>query len=217
MLRVFLLFLTATILLSCDYLTDETETEPETSPVAPPPANWEALLQDRGNWVLLATLKRDVRQDYWHLFYLEPDTEALILQAYISGKEFLFVIDHPDKPRPRPVQFYFAQPEGLDTYTDGQGFTRADHANLYYPSPPTWYSHWGPETNIIGGQIRRDQSGFIAIFFAGFPGAKFQHEDNRDKAFVGGSVEFRTTREAGIDTAYKPHIKDGFVLKIFAR
>ena len=55
------------------------------------------------------------------------------------------------------------------------------------------------------------------IFFAGFPGAKFERGDNPSKAFVGGSVEFRATREAGVDTAYKPHIKDGFVLKIFAR
>lgn len=57
----------------------------------------------------------------------------------------------------------------------------------------------------------------MANFFAGFPGAKFKHEDNRAKDFVGGSVDFRATREAGVDTAYKPHIKDGFVLKIFAR
>ena len=215
MLRVFFLILTAITFLSCDYLTDETETESETFPVGPT-LDCSKLLEDRGNWELLALLKRDVRQDYWHLFYVQPDTEMLILRAYIDGREFLFVIDHPDKSFSRPVQFYFAQPEGLGTYTDADGFTRADHADLYYPSPPTWYTHWGPETNI-GGQIRRDQSGFVANFFAGFPGAKFQHEDNRDKAFVGGSVEFRTTREAGIDTAYKPHIKEGFELIIYAR
>ncbi len=216
MLRVVFLIMIAITFLSCDYLTDDTETEADTFPVGPT-LDCSKLLQDRGNWELLATLKRDVRQDFWHEFYLEPNTEALILQTLLDGKEFLFLIEHPDKSFSRPVQFYFAQPEGLATYTDAKGFTRADHVDLYYPSPPTWYTHWGPETNAIGGQIRREQSGFVANFFAGFPGAKFQHEDNRDKAFVGGSVEFRATREAGIDTAYKPHIKQGFVLKIFAR
>ena len=202
--------------LGCDYFTDDTETEPEASPVAPAPANWEALLQDRGNWELLATLKRDVRQDYWHEFYVQPETEAILLQAYIDGKEFLFVIDNPDRNFTRPVQFYFAQPEGLVVVEDRTGNPRSAHTDIYYPSPPTWYTHWGPETNI-GGQIKREESGFVAEFNAGFAGWRFQHEDNRAKDWVGGFVEFRATREAGRDTSHKPHIKEGFVLKIFAR
>ena len=68
--------------LGCDYFTDETET----SPLAPAPVNWEALLQDRGNWELLATLERDVRQQYWHLFSVQPDIESSILQAFAEGE-----------------------------------------------------------------------------------------------------------------------------------
>lgn len=150
MLRVVFLLLIAIAFLSCDYLTDETETETETFPVGPT-LDCSKLLQDRGNWELLATLKRDVRQDFWHEFYLEPDTEALILQAFLDGKEFLFVIEHLDKIYTRPVQFYFAQPEGLATYTDAQGFTRAEHADLYYPSPRRGTRIGDPKQTSVGG------------------------------------------------------------------
>ena len=135
MLRAVFLLLIAIMFLSCDYLTDDTETEPETSPVAPAPANWEALLQDRGNWELLATLKRDVRQDFWHEFYLEPDTETLILQAFLDGKEFLFVIEHPDRSFSRPVQFYFAQPEGLGHLYGSKGLHTRGSCRSLLPVP----------------------------------------------------------------------------------
>lgn len=201
--------------LGCDYFTDETETEADTSPLAPT-LDCSKLLEDRGNWELLATLKRDVRQDRWHEFHIPPDAGVSILQAYQDGKEFLFVIDHPRRNFTRPVQFYFAQPVGLDAVTDGAGRHLSAYADIFYPSPPTWYTHWGPETNI-GGQIKREESGFLVVFDAGHPGWKFRHEDNRSKDWVGGAIEFRATREAGRDFSHKPHIKEGFELHIFAR
>ena len=206
--------------LGCDYFTDDTETETETSPVAPAPANWEALLQDRGNWELLATLERDVRQQYWHLFYVQPDIEQVLLQAYIDGKEFLFMIvnaDPRDAPSTEPIQFYFAQPEGMSVVRDQFGNPLSAHVDLFYPSPPYWYSHWGPETNI-GGQIKRERSGFVATFDAGFGGWQFEEQGEDLEDWLLGSVEFRATREgASFATSYAPHIKEGYVLKIFAR
>ena len=219
-MKIFLILtLCLLVFLGCgDGTETDTDTEIETSPVAPPPVDWKALLQDRGNWELLATLDRDVRQQYWHLFYVQPDIESLILQAFADGKEFLFVIDNADPrdlPSTEPTQFYFAQPEGITgLVVDGDGKPLSARVDLFYPSPPRWYDHWGPETNL-GGQIKRERSGFVATFDMGFPGWKFE---NTDEDWVLGSVEFRATREgASFATSYAPHIKEGYVLKIFAR
>ena len=210
MLRVVFLIMIAFAFLGCGDGT-ETETETETSPVSPT-VDWELLLQDRGNWELLATLERDVRQRFWHLFHVQSDIEPLILQAFADGKEFLFVIKHPRVNSTQPIQFYFAQPE--PAWDDETESVRVD---LYYPSEPTWFDHWGPETNI-GGRIKREESGFVAVFDLGAPGWKFLHPDNQDQDWIGGSVEFRATREgASIATSYTPHIKEGYVLNIYVR
>ena len=218
MKNILILTLFLLVFLGCDYFTDdtETETETETSPVAPAPANWEALLQDRGNWELLATLERDVRQQYWHLFYVQPDIKPLILQAFADGKEFLFVIVNPRINSTGAIQFYFAQPEGMEAWRvdDRQGRPLSARVDLFYPSPAHWYSHWGPETNL-GGQIKRERAGFVATFDMGFGGWQFE---NTDEDWVLGEVEFRATREGTLfATSYAPHIKEGYVLKIFAR
>lgn len=178
-----------------------------------PPVERQETVVER-DWELLGTLERDVRQKYWHLFHVQEDIEPSILQAYADGKDFLFVIENPDINSILPIQFYFAQPK--KPWDDESEEART---LLYYPSPPgRWYEHWGPETNFIGLPIDRSESGLFVDLDLGFAGRNFQHEDNRSQDWVAGSVVFRTTRDGVFaNGTYAPHIKDGWVLKIYVR
>ena len=53
----------------------------------------EGTLPAVRDWVLLATLERDIRQRYWSHFHVQADLKAPLLQAYVAGKDFLFVIE----------------------------------------------------------------------------------------------------------------------------
>ena len=107
------------------------------------------------DWVLVATLERDVRQRHWHEFHVQEGTDQPILQAYEAGKDFLFVIEYEGPVALEsivPIQFYFHQPEPpVDAESE------IARTVLYYPSPPSWYEHWGPKTNIVG-KIDRSQA-----------------------------------------------------------
>lgn len=176
-----------------------------------PPAETPAPVEV--DWELIATLERDVRQRYWHEFYVEEGKEQPILKAYALGKDFLFVIEHEKTDTIWPIQFIFAQPEiPFDEESD------STRAVLYYPCPPRWYDHWGRETNYIGQPIDRSESGFIADLDLGFPGRDFEHEDNRSQRWVGGTVKFGATRDGQLwNSTYAPHIKEGYILKIYVR
>ena len=175
----------------------------------PPAETPEPIVVD---WELIATLERDVRQRYWHEFYVEEGKDQPILQAYADGKDFLFVIENPDINSIWPIQFYFAQPEV--PFDDESESARVV---LYYPCPPRWYEHWGPETNLVG-TINRSESGFVADFDLGFAGWNFDHKDNSSQRWVGGSVKFGATRDGQFwHSTYAPHIKGGYVLKIYVR
>lgn len=136
-------------------------------------------------------------------------TEQPILQAYRAGKDFLFKIENARATAPSitPIQFYHHQPEPPDR-------TKW----LYYPSPPRFYEHWGGETTLLGFPIDREHSGFLAKFYIGFDGRAFEHQQNREQDWVGGTVEFKATRDGAIaDQTYAPHIREGYVLKIYVR
>lgn len=179
---------------------------------APVPVETETVYIER-DWELIATLQRDVRQRYWHEFHVQADLVAPILEAYADSKDFLFVIENPDRDSIWPIQFYFAQPE--EPFDDESEYARTV---LYYPCPPRWYEHWGRETNFIGQPIDRSESGFIADLDLGFAGRNFQHEDNRSQDWVGGAVKFGATRDGQWwHQTYAPHIKEGYVLKIYVR
>ena len=163
------------------------------------------------DWELLATLERDVRQKLWHVFHVQKGTDQPLLRAYIDGKDFLFVIENSRDNEfwhsVSPIQFYFHQPEPPNK-----------RAVLYYPSKQGWYEHWGGKTTVVGFPIDRSASGLYVKFDIGFAGSNFKNPDNREKQWVGGTVEFRTTRDGLFaSSTHAPHIKDGFVLKIYVR
>ena len=161
------------------------------------------------DWTLLTTLERDVRQKLWHVFHVPKGTDQPILRAYIDGKDFLFTIENTRATAPSllPIQYYFHQPEPPEQTTW-----------LYYPSTARFYEHWGGKTTVLGFPIDRSDSGFLVDFDIGFAGAAFQQAENRAKDWVGGTVEFRTTRDGTFASeTYAPHIKEGYVLKIYVR
>ena len=163
------------------------------------------------DWKLIATLERDIRQKHWHQFYIQEDTKPKILTAYTEGKDFLFTIERTDRGTGVksfiPIQFYYHQPEK----PSGRNI-------LFYPSDG-WFTHWGPKQTFGGFPIDRSGTGLIADFDPGFPGGAFQHPENREKRWVNGTLEFRTTLEKSrlLTPTYSPHIADDHVLKIYAR
>ena len=168
----------------------------------------ETVIVER-DWTLLTTLERDVRQKLWHVFHVPKGTDQPILRAYINGKDFLFTIENSRATAPSllPIQYYFHQPQPPEQTTW-----------LYYPSTARFYEHWGGETTILGFPIDRSDSGFLVDFDIGFAGAAFQQPENRAEQWVGGTVEFRTTRDGTFASdLYAPHIKEGYVLKIYVR
>ena len=163
------------------------------------------------DWELIATLERDIRQKHWDQFYVQEDLEPGILSAYTQGKDFLFVIEQSNMPAGVtsfiPIQFYYHQPE----IPTGRNI-------LFYPSSG-WFTHWGPKQTFGGTPIDRSGAGLIVDFDPGFPGHAFQNAENRQKQWVSGSLEFRTTLEKWrlLTPTYSPHIADGYILKIYVR
>ena len=163
------------------------------------------------NWQLIATLDRDIRQKHWDQFYVQEDLEPGILSAYTQGEDFLFVIEQSNMPAGVtsfiPIQFYYHQPE----IPTGRNI-------LFYPSSG-WFTHWGPKQTFGGTPIDRSGTGLIIDFDPGFPGHAFQNAENRQKQWVSGSLEFRTTLQKSrlLSPTYSPHIADGYILKIYTR
>lgn len=174
--------------------------------IARPPVP-EGTLPAVRDWVLLATLERDVRQRYWHLFHVQSDVRDPIFRAYLAGRDFLFVLERAQDVgvsqgrgfvRTAPIQFYFHQPE-----------PPLKSASLYYPSAQGWFDHWGPETNGVGVPYDREHSGFVARFSVTVSSA--------DEVFPVELV-FGATRDGFFwDTSYQPHIDQAYVLRIFVR
>ena len=132
---------------------------------------------------------------------MQADLKAPILQAYADGKDFLFVIENPKLDAIVPIQFYFHQPEPPgDKETGGGGLKK-----LYYPSPPSWYEHWGPENNLIGLPIERSKSGFVGELDLGFPGHNSTIQTIEQRIGSGDllSLERHGTEPGGIPPMYR--------------
>lgn len=185
----------------------------------PPPVPTDPTAQPtviERDWELIATLERDLYQKDWHKFHVYDHDEQNILTAFREGKDLLFAIGAADGQSISPIQEYFIQTEPPTI-----------EKRLFYPySNEKWFTHWGPE-NATTHRVPVDRSnpGLSIILDPGFPGSEFHHPDNKKKKWVGGDVEFRTKlipeKKTDWDWAavrqYSPHIKEGIVLKIYAR
>ena len=167
----------------------------------------EGTLPAVRDWQLIATLERDVRQRFWHLFHVQSDLKDPIFRAYLAGRDFLFVLERVQDVgvsqgrgfvSTAPIQFYFHEPD-----------PPVKSASLYFPSARGWYDHWGPETTFIGTPIDRQHSGFVAKFSVVVSAS--------DEVFL-SELAFGATRDALFwDASYAPHIKTDYVLKIYVR
>ena len=155
------------------------------------------------NWAFIATLERDFRQKFWHTFHVPDDTKQKILKHFRDGRDFLFVVEKTSGvPTTVSIQFPYMQtepPTGLKTQ--------------FYKSAG-WFTHW--RDNV---ERNPEKEGFIMNMDPGESGDVFENRVNREKEWVLGDIEFRVTGNEALlfSETFEPHIKDGYVLKIYVR
>ena len=219
MLRGLLLITLACAFLSCFHEGGDTEVAPaeeiddtsslemaeELAVIYPCP------IEDRGDWIFLVELpRRNLNPDTFRMVdeWIDP-----ITQAYVDGKDFLFVIYKPSQPGPngRPIggnivqaRYYLEAPGLLYGNTLAQKFHFVD------PNAQ-WFTNW----DRTGRD--RTQSGFTVRFNAtpmfepSVPGVVKSREylygpefgTSLDGVFVGGGGA--------------PEIKTDWVLRIYTR
>ena len=193
--------------------------ETEVAPAEMPVVEYPCPPLDRGDWVLLVELPRqNLNPDKFRMVneWIDP-----IVQAYIDGKDFLFVILLPGKELPDPgedfpdgrrtgynihsARFYLESPGLLHDVLGAQMFHFPD-------SNGRWFTHW----DRAGRD--RTRTGFTVLFDSTpmpepmiVPGAKKEREyifgpdlgTSLDGLVVGGSGA--------------PEIKVDWVLRIYTR
>ena len=193
--------------LGCFHEGVETEVTPEEMPVV----EYPCPPLDRGDWVLLVELPRQ---------NLNPDTFRMvnewidpIVQAYIDGKDFLFVILSPGKELPdgrrtfyniHSARFYLESPGLLHDVLGAQMF--------HFPDPNgRWFTHWDRSGRD------RTQAGFTVKFDSRpmpeptiVPGAK------KEREYLFGAV-FGTSLDGQVVGDGSPEIKVDWVLRIYTR
>ena len=207
MVRVLLLIPLACAFLSCFHEGGDTEVAPAEMPVVEYPCpNF-----DRGDWILLVELPRQ---------NLSPDTFRMvdefidpIVQAYVDGSDFLFVIHKPGKRLPSggltgdnifSARYYLETPGLLHETTTGQIFHFVD-------PDARWFTHW----DRAGRD--RTQSGFtvefltIPMFEPSVPGVEKSRNYLHGPKF-GTSLDGELVGGGGA-----PEIKEGWVLRIYTR
>ena len=207
-MRVLFVVMIALAFLGCFHEGVETEVAPAEMPVV----EYPCPPLDRGDWVLLVELPRQ---------NLNPDTFRMvnewidpIVQAYIDGKDFLFVILSPGKELPdgsrilyniHSARFYLESPGLLHDVLGAQMF--------HFPDPNgRWFTHW----DRAGRD--RTQAGFTVKFNSApmpeptiVPGAKKEREYAFGPVF-GTSLDGQVVGESG-----SPEIKVDWVLRIYTR
>ena len=198
MLRVVFLIMIA--LAGCFHEGGDTEVAPaEELPVVEYPCpNF-----DRGDWILLVELPREnLTPEKFRMVneWIDP-----ITQAYVDGKDFLFVIFKPgvvlqDGTKTlyhlRSARFYLEAPGLLDL--PAQSF--------HFPDPDgIWFRYWGNYS-----REGYPNTGFAVLFDSG-------HVDDIDRKYF-WSPQFGTSFRDDYTVGFNgPEIKAGWVLRIYIR
>ena len=181
-------------------------TETEASPQYPCP------IEDRGDWVLLVTLKRN---NFNLTAFAIPTKEwvELITQAYLDGKDFLFIIYKPAIPV-RPTAFsdatrIFGSSVQSRYYLEAPGLLNNNaligHQQQFHFVDPDafWFSHW----DRAGRD--RTKSGFIAIF---------ETMTDQNTGEIVFAPQFGSTMDGfWVGGAGAPEIKEYYQLDIYVR
>ena len=167
---------------------------------------------DRGDWVLLVELPRQ---------NLNPDTFRMvkewidpIVEAYVGGKDFLFVILKPGKELPDgrrtggniyQARYYLESPGLLHWNTTLQVFHFPD-------AKARWFQYWGnpldQDRELAGFTVEFDSTPMIQ---PSVPGVK------KEREYLFGP-EFGTSLDGvGVGGSGAPEIKVDWVLRIYTR
>ncbi len=185
--------------------------EPEVTTEYPCP------IEDRGDWTLLVTLKRN--NFNLNAFRVPKEWIDLITQEYVDGKDFLFIIYKPAIPvqpdRYSDATRSFGNSEQARYYLEAPGLLHnnslIDHFQRFHfvDSDAFWFRHWDTWRD-------RTQSGFIAIFNTlAYQNANDQISQGRDFVF---GPEFGSTMDGfGIGGPGAPEINEYYELDIYVR
>ena len=196
------LFVAMLALVGCFH---EEGVDTEVAPVEESPAvvEYPCPPLDRGDWILLVELPRqNLNPEKFRMVdeWIDP-----ITQAYVDGKDFLFVIFKPgvvlqDGTRTlyniHSARFYLEAPGLLDLPTQF----------FHFPDPDgIWFRYWGPYSSEAN-----PNTGFTVSFDTG----TVDFEIDR-KYFY--SPEFGTSLDGYTVGFIGPEIKAGWVLRIYTR
>ena len=200
---------------------EKAEEVPEPEPVAPEPEvspEYPCPIEDRGDWTLLATLKRN--NFNLDAFRVPEELADPINQAYVDGKDFLFIIYKraveiaPDRWSDFITTFgsvwqarYYLEAPGLLN----QNSVIAEQQVFYFVDPDAfWFEHWSSRD--------RTQSGFLTIFQSTVKQDTLPNDEEvQDYVFP---PQFGTTMEEDafwIGGGGAPEIKEDHQLDIYVR
>lgn len=173
-------------------------------------------IEDRGDWTLLATLKRN-NFNLTH-FRVPKELADPINQAYVDGKDFLFIIYLPavevqpnrwsDATRDFGIIWqarYYLEAPGLLN----KNSVIAHHQVFHFVDPDAfWFEHWSSQD--------KTKSGFLASFESMVRQETLPNDEEiQDYVFP---PEFGTTMdEFGVGGGGAPEIKENHQLDIYVR
>ena len=165
---------------------------------------------DRGNWDLLVTLpRRNLSPAKFRMVdeWIDPITEA-----YVDGKDFLFIIYTPKK-QVGPSAFTYGIYQAR-YYLESPGLLHTETQTLrfHFPDPDTWwFQYWGN-----AAFQDRTQAGFT-VEFSTTPMLAPRNGVERTREYLHGP-EFGTTLDGqSIAGQGAPEIREGLHLKIYVR
>ena len=189
--------------LGCFHEGVETGVAPETevTPAELPVVEYPCPNFDRGDWTLLVELPRRNLSPY--RFRMVKEWIDPIVQAYVDGKDFLFVIYHLRNIS--QARYYLDSPGLLHENTTLQFFHFPD-------AKARWFQYWGnplyQDRELAGFTVEFDST---PMFEPSVPGV----EKSRDYLYF---PEFGTSLD-GLDVGGHgaPEIKVDWVLRIYTR
>ena len=213
-MRLFFAVMIALAFLGCFHEGVETGVAPETevTPAELPVVEYPCPNFDRGDWVLLVELPRQNLSPY--RFRMVNEWIDPIVQAYVDGKDFLFVIYQPSKPLPDggrtggniyQARYYLEAPGLLYWNTTLQVFHFPD-------AKARWFQYWG---NPVVQD--RELAGFTVTFDNTLMPEPLAEGVEKSRNYL-HSPEFGASLDGvGVGGPGAPEIKEGRLLNIYVR
>ena len=159
---------------------------------------------DRGDWVLLVELPR--QNLHPEKFRMVDEWIDPITQAYVDGKDFLFVIFKPGVVLQDGTQTLYNL-RSARFYLEAPGLLGLPVQSFHFPDPDgIWFRYWG-----IYSREANPNTGFAVLFDSGPVDLDIDRKYFWSPQF---GTSFRDDSTVGFNG---PEIKAGWVLRIYTR